>query len=112
MTTKIAEANIQTATLETIGSPKITSIVITNSSYVPTGAATVSSSGGYLAITGTGFFTGAQVLFDETAASAVVVVNSTTIHAQVPALAAGSYFVYVVNTNGSTGVQPNSLVVA
>lgn len=112
MTTKISEANIQATTLETIGSPKITSVVVVNSSYVPTGAQTVGTAGGYLKLLGTGFVAGAQVLFDETAASAVVVVNSTTIHAQVSTLAVGSYFVYVVNPDGSTAVQPNSLVVA
>lgn len=113
MTTKISADNIQTSTLETIGGgPKITNILVTDSEYVATEAATVPSSGGYIKIIGTGFVSGTQVLFDETPASAVIFINSQTLHAQTPGLATGSYFVYVVNTDGATGLRTLGLLVA
>lgn len=113
MTTKISEANIQAATLDSIGGgPKITSIVVTNSSYQPTGATTVAASGGYIKITGTGFVSGAQVLFDETPATAVTWIDYTTLHAQVPARPVGNYFVYVVNPDGGTGLRTLGITVA
>lgn len=113
MTTQISEANFQPATLDLLGSgPRITGVVVTNSGWTPTGASTVSSSGGFVVVSGTGFQTGVQVIFDETPATAVSLVNSQTLRVTVPALAVGSRFVYVVNTDGRTGLRTNSLVVA
>ena len=113
MTTQISEANFQTATLDQLGSgPRITGVAITNSSWVPTGASTISAGGGFVVVSGTGFVTGVQVLFDETPASSVVVFNSQTLRVTVPQLTAGSRFVYVVNSDGRTGLRTNSLVVA
>ena len=113
MTVKISEANIQQVTLESIGSgPKIASVVVTNSSYAVTGATTVPLSGGYIKITGAAFVSSAQVLFDETPASAVVYVNNTQLNVQTPVLASGAYFVYVVNPDGGTGLSINAVSVA
>lgn len=113
MTTKISEANIQAATLETIGGgPKITSITITDFEYVATENTTVPGAGGFIKITGTGFVSGTQVLFDETPATAVSFINSQTLHAQTPELAAGGYFVYVINPDGATGLRTLGLLVA
>lgn len=113
MTTKISQANIQAATLDSIGGgPKLASIVVTDSSYEPTGATTVAASGGYVKITGTGFISGAQVLFDETPAAAVTWISTTTLHAQVPARPVGTYFVYVVNPDGGTGLRTLGITVA
>lgn len=112
MTTKISSSNIQATSIDAIGSmPKITQIVVTNSSYVPTGGTTVSTTGGYIQITGTGFVSGAQVLIDETPASAVGFVNSTQLNVQVPAKSAGSYFVYVNNPDGGVGLAVNAVTV-
>ena len=113
MTTKLSEANIQPATLETIGGgPRIITVAITNSSYLVSGAATVPLSGGYIRITGTGFVSGAQVIFDETPANAVVFVSSTQLNVQTPVLAAGVYFVYVINLDGGTGLAINAVTAA
>lgn len=113
MTTKISSSNIQQSTLETIGGgPKITAVTVTNSSYAPSGAGTVSTAGGYIQITGTGFVTGIQVAFNKTPASAVGFVSSQTLNVQVPALVAGTYNIYIINTNGSFGLKPAGLTVS
>jgi expansin (peptidoglycan-binding protein) len=111
MSTKISEANIQADALIEIGlMPKITQVVVTDSSYVASGT-TVPTTGGYIKITGTGFVSGVQVLFDETLASAVTFVSATQLNIQVPALDAGSYFVYVTNPDGGVGVAVNAVTV-
>jgi hypothetical protein len=115
MTTKISVDNIQDSTIAILTAstePKITSIVVTNSSYVATGATTVPTTGGYVLVSGAGFVSGIQVLFDGASASAVSRVDSQTLQVQVPALAAGNYFVYVVNPDGSTGLRTFGLTVA
>lgn len=112
MTTKISEANIQAEALDLIGGgPRIINIVVTNSSYVPSGATNISATGSYVKISGTGFTTNVQVLFDETPAVSVVYISSDTLHVQVPALAAGTYFIYTVNPDGGTGLRTNGLTV-
>lgn len=57
-----------------------------------------------ISLTGTGFASGASVVINGTVAGVVSVVNSTTITFTAPAMAAGSYIVYVVNTNGTTAL--------
>jgi hypothetical protein len=54
-------------------------------------------------ITGTGFVTGATVTFGGTAATAVTVVNATTITATTPAHAAGAVNVVVTNPDSQSG---------
>jgi hypothetical protein len=54
-------------------------------------------------ITGTNFAAGATVTFGSTAATNVVVVNSTTITATTPAGSAGAVTVTVTNSNGLSG---------
>lgn len=113
MTTKISEANIQQDTLDSIGTgPKIISVAVTNSSYTVTGGTTVPVSGGYIKITGAAFISGAQVLFDGIAASAVGYIGYTQLNVQTPPLTAGSYFVYVVNPDGGTGLLINAVTAA
>jgi hypothetical protein len=58
-------------------------------------------------ITGTGFLAGASVTFDASAATSVVVVNSTTITAVTPAHAAGAVNVTVTNTDTTSGTLTN-----
>lgn len=112
MTTQISESNFQAATLETLsGNPRITQVVVTNSSYVPEGT-TVPASGGYLRITGTNFLSGVQVLFDDTPAAGTTRVSSTQLNVQTPILAVGVYFVYVVNPDGGTGLVTAAVTVA
>jgi IPT/TIG domain/PKD-like domain len=58
-------------------------------------------------ITGTGFLSGASVTFGGSAATSVVVVNSTTITAVTPAHALGAVNVTVTNTDTTTGTLTN-----
>lgn len=107
MTTYVSSSNFDQTTVDTLAGPKITSITVTNSSYVATGATTVSTSGGYVQIVGTSFSSPMQFFLDPTgttriesttAATSVSYVNSTTINVQLPAKAAGNYTCYIVRT--------------
>jgi len=110
MTTQISADNIQPATLETIGSgPTITNIQITDSSYNVLDDTAVALSGGFIKITGTGFQTGCEVIIGTVLATSVTFVNSTTVHAQVPALVASTYVVYLTNTDGAVAIRVNGL---
>lgn len=107
MTTKIATSNFQQTALDTIGGgPKTATVTPTNSSWVATGGSTIATTGGYVTIAGSGFLAGCQVLVDTTPATAVTVVSSSLLQVQVPAKAAGTYPLYVVNTDGSFGLKP------
>ena len=110
MKTKISSDNIQTTTLETLGSgPTITNVQITDSSYNVIDDTAVSTSGGYLKITGTNFSSGCTVIIGGTNATSTAFVNSTTLNVQVPASTAGTYVVYVVNTDGGVAIRVNGL---
>jgi hypothetical protein len=89
--------------------PKITGIVVTDSSYAVLDDTAVTTSGGYIKITGTGFTSGSQVLIGTVAATSVSFVSSTELRAQVPATAAGTYVVYVVATDGSVAIRVNGI---
>jgi len=91
------------------GGPKITSIQITNSSYTVLDDTAVDTAGGYIKIVGTGFESGCQVLVNNTPASSVSFINSTTVHAQVAANTAGTYIVYLVNADGGVAIAVNGL---
>lgn len=109
MTTKLSTSNIQTQTLNVLGGPKITAIEVTDSSYNVLDDTAVSLTGGYIKITGTGFTSGCRVLINNTPASSVTFVNSTTVRAQVGAKDAGTYVVYLVNSNGGVAISVDGL---
>lgn len=110
MTTKISANNIQAATLANLGgSPTITQIQVCDSSYTVLDDTAVDTAGGYIKITGTRFASGCQVTVGSTAATSVTFVSSTEIRAQVPATSAGTYIVYVSNTDGSTAIRVNGI---
>ena len=92
-----------------LGGPTISQIQITDSSYNVLDDTAVSTSGGYIKITGTGFAAGAVVIIGSTNATSTGFVSSTVLNVQVPALTAGTYTVYVVNTNGGTAIGVNGL---
>jgi hypothetical protein len=89
--------------------PKITSIVVTDSSYTVLDDTAVSTAGGYIKIIGTGFTTASQVLVNTTSASSVSFVSSTELRAQLPATSAGTYVIYVVATDGSVAIRVNGI---
>lgn len=88
---------------------KISNVSIANSSYTILDDTAVDTAGGYIVITGAGFNSGAQVIIGGTNATSVTRVSSTELRAQVPAKSAATYNVYVVNTDGSTGIRVNGL---
>jgi len=92
-------SNVQ-ATVTTIATPKISSIT-----YVGDDTAADPAGGQTITLNGLNFVTGATVLINNQIVSVVSVVNSTTITFTSPALAAGSYIVYVINTDGGTGIS-------
>lgn len=88
---------------------KISNVSIANSTYTVLDDTAVNVGGGYIVITGAGFNSGAQVIIGGTNATSVTRVSSTELRAQVPAKSAATYNVYVVNTDGSTGIRVNGL---
>lgn len=111
MTTKISEANIQEPTLGALGGggPKISSIIVTNSSYANLDDTAVALEGGYIKLIGEDFATGCQVLIGLTPVTSVTFVSDTEVRAQVPATAAGTYIVYLVNADGGTAIRVNAI---
>lgn len=89
-----------------IGSPTITNIQVTNSSYAVLDDTAVSTTGGFIKITGTKFNSGVQVYIGTALATSISLVSSTVLNVQVPATIAGSYDVIVVNTDGTYGIKP------
>ena len=89
------------------GIPLISNVQITNSSWTVLDDTNIHLDGGYIIINGSGFEANAQVLIGNSIATSVSVVSSSVIRAQVPAKAAGSYIVYVVNPDGGTALLIN-----
>ena len=85
--------------------PKITTVNVANSAFTVLDDTAVNVGGGYIVITGANFVSGASVLIDTTPASAVTFVNTSILRVQVPAKAAASYNLYVVNPDGGTGIR-------
>jgi len=122
MTTYVNSGNFEQTVIDEFAGPKITSITVTNSSYVATGATTISTSGGYVQIVGTSFSSPMQVFLDPTgtnrilsttAATSVTYVSSTTINVQLPAKAAGNYTCFIVRTSdGQFATKINGLTYA
>ena len=112
-TTNIANGAVtfaQTATGAFTLTPIITTIQIADSSYNVLDDTAANTTGGYVVITGTNFGSNSQVIIGTTNATSTTYVNSTTIRAQVPALAAATYNVYVVdNTTGGTAIKLSGL---
>ena len=91
------------------GGPKISGATVTDSSYNVLDDTAVALAGGYIKITGSGFETGCQVLINTTAATSVTFISATEVRAQVPATTAGTYILYVVNTDGGTAIRVNGI---
>lgn len=102
MTIKISSDNIQANTLAALGSsvPKISAIT-----YPGNDTAADIAGGQTVTITGTGFNAGANILINGAYVSVVNVVNSTSIEFTAPVLSAGTYTLYVINTDGGTAIS-------
>jgi hypothetical protein len=86
-------------TLDAIASPKINSIT-----YPGDDTAASTAGGQTITINGSGFQTGAIVTVDGSTIGVVSVVDSNTITFISPAKASGSYNLYVINSDGGTGI--------
>jgi len=103
MTLKISLSNIQDSAITAItalSGPKVSSIT-----YPSDDTAADTAGGQTITLTGSGFGAGASVLIGSTAATVVTVVTSTQITFTSPAQSAGTYVVYVVNTDGGTAIS-------
>lgn len=116
MPTRITAANIAPGAITADrlaegagGGPRITNIQVTDDAYTVLDDTAVALSGGYVKITGTGFQTGCVAIVGTTTATATAFVSSNFINVQVPALAAGTYIVYVVNPDGGVAIRVNGL---
>lgn len=110
-TSGIANGAVTTAQLApgAAGGPKITQIQITDSGGTVLDDTAISLSGGYIKITGTGFAAGAQVIVNNVNALSTTFTSTTVLNAQVGPQSAGTYIVYVVNTDGGVAIAVNGL---
>jgi len=88
---------------------KISNIQVTNSGGTVLDDTAVDTAGGYILLTGSGFASGCQVIINNVPATSTTFVNSTTVRAQLPATAAGTYIVYLANIDGSVGIRVNGV---
>ena len=106
--TKLASGESANASIISVTAslaPKIASVNVTSNTFSVLDDAAVNTGGGYIVLTGENFAVGATVLIDTTTASAVTRVNSTQLQVQVPAKAAASYNLFVVNPDGGVGIK-------
>ena len=87
------------------GGPKITNLQITSNVYVVLDDTAVDTVGGFIKLTGTNFVSGCLVYVASTPANSTTFINSTEVRAQLPATAAGTYPVYLVNPDGGTAIR-------
>jgi hypothetical protein len=101
MATKITSDNISFATLTVLGSavPKVSTIT-----YPGDDTATDTAGGQTITLTGSGFAVGATVIVNGTSADVVTFISSSSISFTAPAQSAGTYVIYVINTDGGTAL--------
>ena len=87
----------------------ISGITVTDASYANTDDTAVSLTGGYIKVTGTGFVSGCTVVVGNVIATSVTFISSTEVRAQLPALAAGTYIMYVSNPSGAVAIRVNAI---
>ena len=87
-------------TVNTIVTPKVSTI-----GYPGDDTAADTAGGQTITLTGTGFQSGASVLIAGTVVNVVSFVSSTQLTFTSPALSAGSYVLYVINTDGGTAIS-------
>jgi hypothetical protein len=84
--------------------PTITAVAITNSDYNIIDDTNVSTGGGYIRITGTGFVSGCVVYIGGVAALSTTLLNSTQVNVQISATSSNTLHVYLVNPDGSAAI--------
>jgi hypothetical protein len=99
MSGNIVMADGVTVTSNNVITPKIALVT-----YPDDDTAADTAGGQTIVITGTGFSAGANVLVGSTPVSVVTVLSSTQITFISPAVSAGSYTLYVINSDGGTAI--------
>jgi hypothetical protein len=90
--------------------PAIRTILIANSAYSILDDTSVNTSGGFIQVNGLNFNSNCTMMIGSNSVISTTIVNTTTIQAQVPAANAGSYNVWIVDTDtGYTALKPNGL---
>ena len=89
--------------------PKISNITETDNTYTALDDTAMNTSGGFIVITGADFQSGASVIIDTSTANSTTFVNTSTLRAELPAKAAGTYNLYVVNPDGGTAIRVNAI---
>jgi hypothetical protein len=85
--------------------PIINSFSVTDISYNPTGALAANTAGGEtILINGSGFAPGATIQVGSNTISVVTYIDQGRLAFTAPAASAGSYTIYVSNSNGGTGI--------
>jgi hypothetical protein len=92
-----------------MGGPKISSIVLTDSNYATITDTALGLSGGYIRILGSGFVTGCAVAINSVIASSVTFISSTEVRAQLSAMSAGTYIIYLSNSDGGVAIRVNAI---
>ena len=95
-----------------INSVTIGTVTVTDASYNALDDTAVSSSGGFLKITGTGFKPGCTVYIGGSPAASTTYVSPTEVRATTSVLASNTYLIYVLNTDNTIGIKLNALVVS
>ncbi len=108
--TKLAAAEAANAAVANIVSLAISSVQIADSSYNVLDDTAANTGGGFLVINGTGFTNQCVVIVGTTNATSTTFANTRQLRAQVPALSAATYPVYVVDSvTGATAIKINGL---
>jgi len=105
----ITVSQLNTTVSLQLSGPKISSIVLTDSSYATITDTALGLSGGYIRILGTGFVTGCAVAINSVIASSVTFISSTEVRAQLSAMSAGTYIIYLSNSDGGVAIRVNAI---
>jgi hypothetical protein len=116
MATLLNTRDFSSIALSAITGPTITNVQVTNSSYVPQTATALSTlTGGYITVTGTNFTSTTNIYLDYgtlVSATSVTYVSATTLHVQMPPMAAGNYIMILVTSTGSIAIRINAVAYA
>lgn len=85
--------------------PTIATVSVTDSSWTVLDDTAVDIAGGYIKITGSEFQNGCVVMVGLESATSVTFTSATELRVQVPAQAAGTYPIYVINPDGITAAK-------
>ena len=93
------------ATIATGVAPKVANVQVTDETWTVLDDTAISTGGGYILVNGTGYISNPQVYVNNVPASAVTFVSNVQLRVQVPATAAGTYPLYVINPDGGTAIM-------